>query len=70
MVVIHKCTTIKHALKAQELGADMISMDGFECGGHPGSMDVTNFVLFPVAKRKLKIPFIASGSCVTGSQLA
>lgn len=68
--MIHKCVAIKHALSAQKLGADMISMDGYECGGHPGEKDVTNWVLFPLALRKLKIPFIASGSCCTGSQLA
>lgn len=69
-VVIHKCTSIRHALTAQRLGADLISMDGFECAGHPGESDIGNFVLLAVAARKLKIPFIASGGVGTGSQLA
>ena len=57
-VVIHKCTSIRHALTAQRLGVDMVSVDGFECGGHPGEDDVGNWVLLPRAARKLKIPFI------------
>mmetsp|Transcript_24577 Transcript_24577/g.36852 ORF Transcript_24577/g.36852 Transcript_24577/m.36852 type:complete len:331 (-) Transcript_24577:105-1097(-) len=68
--VIHKCVAIKHALTAQRLGADMISMDGFECGGHPGEDDVGNFILLAQAARKLKIPFIASGGFANGEQLA
>lgn len=68
--VIHKCVAIKHALTAQRLGADMISMDGFECGGHPGEDDVGNWVLLAQAARKLRIPFIASGGCANGAQLA
>uniref|UniRef100_A0A7S3YLF3 Nitronate monooxygenase domain-containing protein n=2 Tax=Lotharella globosa TaxID=91324 RepID=A0A7S3YLF3_9EUKA len=68
--VIHKCVAIKHALTAQRLGADMISMDGFECGGHPGEDDVGNWILLAQAKRKLKIPFVASGGCANGAQLA
>lgn len=68
--VIHKCVAIKHALTAQRLGADMISMDGFECGGHPGEDDVGNFVLLSRASKKLKIPFVASGGCANGQQLA
>eukprot|EP00467_Chlorarachnion_reptans_P024419 CAMPEP_0114507614 /NCGR_PEP_ID=MMETSP0109-20121206/12114_1 /TAXON_ID=29199 /ORGANISM="Chlorarachnion reptans, Strain CCCM449" /LENGTH=330 /DNA_ID=CAMNT_0001686399 /DNA_START=105 /DNA_END=1097 /DNA_ORIENTATION=- len=68
--VIHKCVAIRHALTAQRLGADMISMDGFECGGHPGEDDIGNWVLLAQAKRKLKIPFIASGGCANGAQLA
>lgn len=53
-----------------KLGADIISMDGFECGGHPGEEDVGNFVLLPLAARKLSVPFIASGGCADGKQLA
>jgi len=70
VVVIHKCTSIRHALTAQRVGADMISMDGFDCGGHPGEDDVGNWVLLPKAARKLGIPFIASGGCADGKQLA
>jgi len=68
--VIHKCVAVKHALTAQRLGVDMISMDGFECGGHPGERDIGNWVLLAQAARKLSIPFIASGGCATGRQLA
>jgi len=68
--VIHKCIAVKHALTAQRIGADMISMDGFECGGHPGEKDIGNWVLLAQAARKLSIPFIASGGCATGRQLA
>lgn len=59
--VIHKCTSVRHALKAQEIGCDAASVDGFECGGHPGEDDVTNFVLLPRAADELEIPFAASG---------
>eukprot|EP01013_Petalomonas_cantuscygni_P025870 TRINITY_DN47997_c0_g1_i1.p1 TRINITY_DN47997_c0_g1~~TRINITY_DN47997_c0_g1_i1.p1 ORF type:complete len:333 (+),score=66.47 TRINITY_DN47997_c0_g1_i1:147-1145(+) len=68
--VIHKCVSVRHALTAARLGADMISMDGFECGGHPGEEDVGNWVLLAQAARKLPVPFVASGGCVTGRQLA
>jgi len=68
--IIHKCTTIRHALKAQSLGVDMISLDGFDCAGHPGENDVGNFVLQPVAARKLKVPFVTSGGVGDGKQLA
>jgi len=67
--VIHKCVQVKHALHAQKLGVDCISMDGFECGGHPGEKDVGNWVLLPSAAKQLGIPFIVSGGCATGSQL-
>jgi len=73
VIVIHKCVAIRHALSAAKAGADMISMDGFDCGGHPGEEDVGNWVLLAKAGRKLKeagIPFVASGGCATGSQLA
>ena len=52
------------------VGVDMISMDGFECAGHPGESDIGNWVLFPKAARELKIPFVASGGCGDGKQLA
>ena len=59
--VIHKCTSVRHSLKAQSIGCDAVSVDGFECGGHPGEDDVTNFVLLPRAADQLDIPFVASG---------
>ena len=59
--VIHKCTSIRHALKAEAIGCDAVSVDGFECGGHPGEDDVPNMILLPRAAEELKIPFIASG---------
>ncbi|KAI9299288.1 hypothetical protein BJ944DRAFT_172527, partial [Cunninghamella echinulata] len=58
---IHKCVAIRHALKAQTLGCDMVSIDGFECAGHPGEDDITNFILLARSKESLKIPYIASG---------
>ena len=70
ILVIHKCVAIKHALTAERLGADCISMDGFECAGHPGEDDVGNYVLLAKAAKKLTIPFVASGGVGTGSQLA
>lgn len=68
--VLHKCVAIRHALSAERMGADIISMDGFECGGHPGEVDVGNMVLLPIAARALRVPFIASGGMGTGDQLA
>ena len=59
--VIHKCTQVRHAKAAERMGVDMISMDGFDCAGHPGEADVGNWVLFPKAARELSIPFVASG---------
>jgi nitronate monooxygenase len=67
--VIHKCTSVRHSLKAEAIGCDAVSVDGFECGGHPGEDDVGNWVLLPRAAEALKIPFVASGGCATGSQL-
>jgi len=67
--VIHKCTSVRHSLKAEAVGCDAISVDGFECGGHPGEDDVGNWVLLPRAAEELKIPFVVSGGCATGSQL-
>ena len=67
--VIHKCTSIRHALKAQKIGCDAVSVDGFECGGHPGEDDVPNFILLPLAAQALKIPFIASGGMADGRSL-
>jgi len=68
--VIHKCVAVRHALTAERLGADIISMDGFECAGHPGEDDVTNMILLPLAARNLKIPFLASGGFGNGRGLA
>jgi len=67
--VIHKCTSVRHALKAQSIGCDAISVDGFECGGHPGEDDVPNFILLPRAADELKIPFVASGGMADGRSL-
>lgn len=70
IIVIHKCVAIRHALSAQKMGVDFLSIDGFECGGHPGEDDVGNFVLLALAAKKLSIPFIASGGVGNGYQLA
>ncbi|HEV2652346.1 MAG TPA: nitronate monooxygenase family protein [Rhizomicrobium sp.] len=59
--VIHKCVTARHAVKAESIGVDCVSIDGFECAGHPGEEDIGGLVLFPVTTAKLKIPVIASG---------
>lgn len=68
--VIHKCTSVRHSLKAQSLGCAAVSVDGFECAGHPGEDDVTNLVLLPAAARVLDIPMVASGGIGTGAQMA
>jgi nitronate monooxygenase len=70
MIVIHKCVAVRHAIAAQKMGADFISMDGLDCGGHPGEEDVGNWVLLAQAAQELQIPFVASGGCATGNQLA
>ncbi|WP_175998570.1 NAD(P)H-dependent flavin oxidoreductase [Burkholderia stabilis] len=67
--VIHKCTSVRHALKAEALGCDAVSVDGFECGGHPGEDDVPNFILLPRAADALRIPFLASGGMADGRSL-
>jgi NADH:quinone reductase (non-electrogenic) len=67
--VIHKCTSVRHSLKAERLGCDAVSVDGFECGGHPGEDDVPNFILLPRAAEELKIPFVASGGMADGRSL-
>lgn len=59
--VVHKCTTVRHAVKAEQLGADAISIDGFECAGHPGEDDIPALILIPAAAAKIKIPMLASG---------
>jgi len=67
--VIHKCTSVRHALKAQSIGCDAVSVDGFECGGHPGEDDVPNMILLPRAADELDIPFISSGGQADGRSL-
>ena len=67
--VIHKCTAVRHSLKAESIGCDAVSVDGFECGGHPGEDDVPNWILLPRAAEELKIPFVASGGVANGKQL-
>jgi NAD(P)H-dependent flavin oxidoreductase YrpB (nitropropane dioxygenase family) len=69
IAVIHKCTSVRHALKAQAIGCDAASIDGFECGGHPGEDDVPNFILLPRAADELRIPFVASGGMADGRSL-
>ncbi len=67
--VIHKCTSVRHSLKVQAIGCDAVSVDGFECGGHPGEDDIPNFILLPRAADELKIPFVASGGMADGRSL-
>ena len=68
--VIHKCTSVRHSLKAEKIGCDAVSVDGFECGGHPGEDDIQNMILLPRAAEELSIPFVASGGMGNGQQLA
>jgi NAD(P)H-dependent flavin oxidoreductase YrpB (nitropropane dioxygenase family) len=68
--LIHKCVTVRHALSAERQGVDIVSIDGFECAGHPGEDDIGGLVLIPVAARLLKIPIIASGGIADGRGLA
>ncbi|MEP5765116.1 MAG: nitronate monooxygenase [Halieaceae bacterium] len=68
--VIHKCVAVRHALKAERIGVDVVSIDGFECAGHPGEQDVGGLVLFPAATQALKIPVLASGGIADGRGLA
>jgi NADH:quinone reductase (non-electrogenic) len=67
--VIHKCTSVRHSLKAEKIGCDAISVDGFECGGHPGEDDIPNMILLPRAADELKIPFVASGGMADARSL-
>jgi len=67
--IIHKCTSVRHALKAEKIGCDAVSVDGFECGGHPGEDDIPNMILLPRAAEELKIPFVASGGMADGRSL-
>jgi len=67
--VIHKCTSVRHSLKAQAIGCDAVSVDGFECGGHPGEDDIPNMILLPRAADELDIPFVSSGGQADGRSL-
>lgn len=67
--VIHKCTSVRHALKAQSIGCDAVSVDGFECGGHPGEDDIPNMILLPRAADELEIPIVASGGMADARSL-
>lgn len=68
--IVHKCVAVRHAVKAEQLGVDAISIDGFECAGHPGEEDIPGLVLIPAAARALKVPVIASGGIADGRGLA
>jgi NADH:quinone reductase (non-electrogenic) len=70
IIILHKCTTIRHAQSAVKLGVDFLSIDGFECAGHVGESDITNFILLSRARQSLKVPFIASGGFADGQGLA
>ena len=67
--VIHKCTSVRHSLTADRIGCDAISVDGFECGGHPGEDDVPNMILLPRVAEGLRIPFVASAGMADGRSL-
>jgi len=67
--VIHKCTSVRHSLKAERIGCDAVSVDGFECGGHPGEDDIPNMILLPRAADELTIPFVASGGMADARSL-
>ncbi len=67
--VIHKCTSVKHALKAQAIGCDAVSIDGFECAGHPGEDDIPSMILLPHAADELTIPIVASGGMADARSL-
>ena len=67
--VIHKCTSVRHSLKAEKIGCDAVSVDGFECGGHPGEDDIPNMILLPRAADELEIPFVASGGMADARSL-
>ena len=68
--VIHKCTSVRHAMKAEKIGCDAVSIDGFEAAGHPGEDDVTSLILIPLTKDAVKVPIVASGGFADGRGLA
>lgn len=68
--VMHKCTSVRHALKAEEIGCDAVIVDGFECAGHPGEDDVPSLVLLPAVAARVSIPIIACGGIANGYQMA
>ena len=68
ILVIHKCTSVRHSLKAERIGCDAVSVDGFECGGHPGEDDIPNLILLPRVSEELKIPYVASGGIGNSQQ--
>lgn len=68
--IVHKCVAVRHALAAERRGVDVVSIDSFECAGHPGDDDIGGIVLIPAAARQLKIPVVASGGIGTGAQMA
>lgn len=70
VTIVHKCTAVRHALSAERNGADIISIDGFECAGHPGEDDIPGLILIPVAARALKVPIVASGGLANGRGMA
>jgi nitronate monooxygenase len=67
--IIHKCTSVRHALKAEAIGCDAVSVDGFECGGHPGEDDIPNMILLPRAAEELTVPFVSSGGMADARSL-
>jgi nitronate monooxygenase len=70
LTIVHKCTSVRHALSAERHGVDIVSIDGFECAGHPGEDDVPNLVLVPAAASALRIPIVASGGISDGRAMA
>ena len=70
MTIVHKCTSVRHALSSERNGVDIVSIDGFECAGHPGEDDTPGLILIPAAARALKIPILASGGIGTGAGMA
>lgn len=70
IIVLHKCTAVRHAVSAEKMGVDVISIDGFECAGHPGEDDIPGLVLIPAAADQVKVPMLASGGIGDGRGLA
>jgi len=70
LIVLHKCTAVRHALSAERMGVDVVSIDGFECAGHPGEEDVPGLVLIPAAADRVRVPLLASGGFGDGRGLA